>query len=184
MAELLHSPRTLLKARAELERTIGEGNLLGESDIGRLPYLQAVIKETLRLHPAVPLLLPHKAGADADIGGFTVPENAQVLVNVWAMGRDPSMWEDPNSFLPERFLESNIAPRGQDMELIPFGAGRRICPGLPLAMRMLHLMLGSLILSFDWKLPDGVTPENLDMDDKFGLTLQKAQPLRAIPIRS
>ncbi|KAJ6326852.1 hypothetical protein OIU78_013860 [Salix suchowensis] len=184
MAELLHSPGTLLKARAELERTIGEGNLLGESDIGRLPYLQAVIKETLRLHPAVPLLLPHKAGADADIGGFTVPKNAQVLVNVWAMGRDPSMWEDPNSFVPERFLESNIDARGRDMELIPFGTGRRICPGLPLAMRMLHLMLGSLILSFDWKLPDGVTPENLDMDDKFGLTLQKAQPLRAIPIRS
>ncbi|KAL9387154.1 hypothetical protein Peur_020278 [Populus x canadensis] len=182
MAELLHSPKTLLKARAELERTIGEGNLLEESDITRLPYLQAVIKETLRLHPAVPFLLPHKAGADAEIGGFTVPKNAQVLVNVWAIGRDTSMWEDPNSFVPERFLESGIDHRGQNFEFIPFGSGRRICPGLPLAMRMLHLMLGSLILSFDWKLADGVTPENLNMDDKFGLTLLKAQPLRAIPI--
>lgn len=183
MAELLHSPKTLLEARAELERTIGEGNLLEESDITRLPYLQAVIKETLRLHPAVPFLLPHKAGADAEIGGFTVPKNAQVLVNVWAIGRDPSLWEDPNSFVPERFLESGIDHRGQNFELIPFGSGRRICPGLPLAMRMLHLMLGSLILSFDWELADGVTPENLNMDDKFGLTLLKAQPLRAIPIR-
>jgi cytochrome P450 len=182
MAELLHSPKTLLKARAELERTIGEGNLLEESDITRLPYLQAVIKETLRLHPAVPFLLPHKAGADAEIGGFTVPKNAQVLVNVWAIGRDPSMWEDPNSFVPERFLESGIDHRGQNFEFIPFGSGRRICPGLPLAMRMLPLMLGSLILSFDWKLADGVTPENLNMDDKFGLTLLKAQPLQAIPI--
>jgi cytochrome P450 len=92
------------------------------------------------------------------------------------------MWEDPNSFVPERFLESGIDHRGQNFEFIPFGSGRRICPGLPLAMRMLPLMLGSLILSFDWKLADGVTPENLNMDDKFGLTLLKAQPLQAIPI--
>ncbi|GKU95412.1 hypothetical protein SLEP1_g8776 [Rubroshorea leprosula] len=181
MAELLRNPNVLLKARRELAETIGKGKQVEESDISRLPYLQAIIKETTRLHPAVPLLLPRRAGADTEVCGFTVPEGAQVLVNAWAIGRDPSIWEMPNCFMPERFLESEIDVKGRDFELIPFGGGRRICPGLPLAMRMLHLMLGSLINCFDWKLEDGVTPENMDMDEKFGITLQKAEPLRAIP---
>ncbi|GLT40416.1 hypothetical protein SLA2020_145530 [Shorea laevis] len=181
MAELLRNPNVLLKARRELAETIGKGKQVEESDISRLPYLQAIIKETTRMHPAIPLLLPRRAGADTEVCGFTVPEGAQVLVNAWAIGRDPSIWEMPNCFMPERFLESEIDVKGRDFELIPFGGGRRICPGLPLAMRMLHLMLGSLINCFDWKLEDGVTPENMDMDEKLGLALQKAEPLRAIP---
>lgn len=183
MAELLHNPRTLSKARTELEQTIGKGSLIEESDIVRLPYLQAVIKETFRLHPAVPLLLPRKAGENVEVSGYTIPKGAQLFVNAWAMGRDPSLWEDPESFVPERFLGSDIDARGRNFELIPFGAGRRICPGLPLAMRMLHMMLGSLIHSFDWKLENGVTPESMDMEDKFGITLGKAQSLRAVPIQ-
>ncbi|KAJ6701614.1 CYTOCHROME P450 FAMILY MONOOXYGENASE [Salix koriyanagi] len=183
MAELLRNPRTLSKARTELEQTIGKGSLIEESDIVRLPYLQAVIKETFRLHPAVPLLLPRKAGENVEISGCTVPKDAQLFVNAWAIGRDPSSWEDPESFVPERFLGSDIDARGRHFELIPFGAGRRICPGLPLAMRMLHIMLGSLIHSFDWKLENGVTPESLDMDDKIGLALEKAESLRAVPIQ-
>ena len=183
MAELLHNPRTLSKARTELEQTIGKGSLVEESDIVRLPYLQAVIKETFRLHPAVPLLLPRKAGENVEISGYTVPKDAQLFVNAWAIGRDPSSWEDPESFVPERFLGSDIDARGRHFELIPFGVGRRICPGLPLAMRMLHIMLGSLIHSFDWKLENGVTPESMDMEDKIGLALVKAQSLRAVPIQ-
>ncbi|XP_034897619.1 geraniol 8-hydroxylase [Populus alba] len=183
MAELLHNPRTLSKARTELEQTIGKGSLIEESDIVRLPYLQAVIKETFRLHPAVPLLLPRKAGENVEISGYTIPKGAQLFVNAWAIGRDPSLWEDPESFVPERFLGSDIDARGRNFELIPFGAGRRICPGLPLAMRMLHMMLGSLIHSFDWKLENGVTPESMDMEDKCSLTLEKAQSLRAVPIQ-
>lgn len=182
MAELLHSPEVLSKAQLELEQVIGKGNPVEESDIARLPYLQAIVKETFRLHPAVPLLLPRKAGADVEIEGFTVPKGAQVLVNTWAIGRDPSLWDEPSSFKPERFLGSEIDVKGRNFELIPFGAGRRVCPGLPLAMRMLHLMLGSLIHSFDWKLEDGVTPENMNMDDKFGITLEMAQSLRAVPV--
>lgn len=181
MAEVLGNPKTFLKARAELEQTIGKGNVLQESDIAQLPYLQAIIKETFRLHPAAPLLLPRKAGQDVEMCGFTVPKDAQVMVNAWAIGRDPSLWENPDLFMPERFLASDIDARGQNFELIPFGAGRRICPGLPLAIRMLPLMLGSLVHSFDWKLEDGVTTESMDMEDRFGITLQKAQPLRAIP---
>ncbi|CAL2259768.1 unnamed protein product [Prunus armeniaca] len=182
MAELLHNPEVLSKAQLELEQVIGKGNPVEEPAIARLPYLQAIVKETFRLHPAVPLLLPRKAGADVEIEGFTVPKGAQVLVNTWAIGRDPSLWDEPNSFKPERFLGSEIDVKGRNFELIPFGAGRRVCPGLPLAMRMLHLMLGSLIHSFDWKLEDGVTPENMNMDDKFGITLEMAQSLRAVPL--
>jgi cytochrome P450 len=99
-----------------------------------------------------------------------------------AIGRDPSIWEKANSFMPERFLGLEIDVKGRNFKLIPFGGGRRICPGLPLAIRMLHLMLGSLIHTFDWKLDDGVKHEDMNMDDKFGLTLQIAHPLRAVPI--
>lgn len=181
MAELLRNPQVLVKAKKELEQVIGKGNPVEESDINRLPYLQAIIKETFRMHATVPLLLPRKAGADAEICGFTVPKGAQVLVNVWAIGRDPSIWEKPSAFMPERFLGSDIDVKGRDFGLIPFGAGRRICPGLALANRMLHLMLGSLIHSFDWKLEGGISPEDMNMEEKFGLTLQLAEPLRAIP---
>ncbi|KAK9177380.1 hypothetical protein WN944_029402 [Citrus x changshan-huyou] len=149
-----------------------------QSDITRLPYLQAIVKETFRLHPAVPLLIPRKASEDVEIAGFTVPKSPRVFVNVWAIGRDESTWDNPHSFIPERFLGSDVDFRGLNFELIPFGAGRRVCPGLPLAIRMLYLMLGSLINSFDWKLED----ENMDMEEKYGLTIQKAQPLCAIPV--
>ncbi|KAJ4827264.1 hypothetical protein Tsubulata_028109 [Turnera subulata] len=183
MAELLRNPRTLRRAREELEQTIGRGNLLQESDTAKLPYLHAIIKETFRLHPAAPLLVPREAGEEVEIHGFTIPKGARVMFNAWAIGRDGGIWDDPDSFVPERFLGSNIDFKGQNFELIPFGAGRRICLGLPLAIRTLHLILGSLIHSFEWQLEDGVTPENMDMEDRFGLTLEKAQPLRAIPIQ-
>ncbi|KAJ4846119.1 hypothetical protein Tsubulata_000810, partial [Turnera subulata] len=183
MAELLRNPRTLRRAREELEQTIGIGNMVQESDVACLPYLQAIIKESLRLHPSAPLLLPREAREEVELCGFTIPKGAQILVNAWVIGRDPSIWDDPDSFVPERFLGSNIGVNGQNFEFIPFGSGRRVCLGLPLATRMLHLMLGSLINSFDWQLEDGLTPENMDMEDRFGLTLEKAEPLRAIPIQ-
>ncbi|OMO80946.1 Cytochrome P450 [Corchorus olitorius] len=178
MTELLRNPKALQEARKELN----EGKLMEESDVARLPYLQAIVKETLRMHPPVPLLVPRKAGADIEIENFIVPKGAQVFVNAWAISRDPNFWEEPEEFLPERFMKSEMDVKGRDFGLIPFGGGRRICPGLPFAMRMLHLMLGRLIQTFDWKLEDGVTPETLDMDDSFGLVIQKAKPLRAIPI--
>ncbi|GAB4834294.1 hypothetical protein Ancab_039969 [Ancistrocladus abbreviatus] len=182
MTELLRNPEKLKKTQAELAELIGRGNIVEEADVDRLSYLQAVIKETFRLHPPVPFLVPRKVNTDVKLDGYIVPKNAQVMVNVWAIGRDPNVWDDPNSFQPERFLGSQIDFKGRDFELIPFGAGRRICPGLPLASRMLHLILGSLLHSFNWKLEDMVTPESLDVDDKFGITLQKAQPLNGIPI--
>lgn len=169
MSELLHNPEAMSKAKKELEQTIGLGNPVEESDIARLPYLQAVIKESLRLHPPAPLLLPRKAKTDVEISGYTIPQGAQVLINEWAICRNESIWDDANSFSPERFLGSEIDIKGRHFKLTPFGSGRRICPGSPLAIRMLHLMLGSLINSFDWRLED---PKDMDLD----------KPLRAIPI--
>ncbi|XP_065859472.1 cytochrome P450 76T24-like [Euphorbia lathyris] len=178
MAELLHNPKKLSELKKELKEVEGE---IQESDIHRLPYLQATIKETFRLHPPGPFLVPRKAESNVEIGGFKIPKDAQILVNVWAIGRDESIWENPERFEPERFLASKIDLKGRDFELIPFGAGRRTCPGLPLAQRMLHLMLASLVHSFDWKLAHGIQPNELDMTESFGLTLSKAQPLLAIP---
>ncbi|KAL2460768.1 Cytochrome [Abeliophyllum distichum] len=175
MAELLQNPKKILKVRKELRDATGINGLIQESDILRLPYLQAVIKETFRLHPAFPFLVPHKANA-VEINGYVVPKNAQILVNVWASGRDSITWSSPRSFLPERFLDCKTDLRGQDFELIPFGAGRRICLGLPLAHRMVHLMLATLICNFEWKVEEGLKRDEIDKGEKFGLTLQKAIP--------
>ncbi|KAK6162409.1 hypothetical protein DH2020_002250 [Rehmannia glutinosa] len=186
MTELLCNPEKLSRVRNEITNIIGENKQVQESDIPRLPYLQAVVKETFRLHPAAPFLVPHKAEADVEINGYIVPKNAQVLVNVWASGRDSGIWPNADSFLPERFLDHNydkIDFRGNDFELIPFGAGRRICPGLPLAYRMVHLMLATLVGNFGWELEENVKPQELDMNEMFGLTLQKAIPLKAVPTK-
>ncbi|MED6118196.1 hypothetical protein PIB30_000174 [Stylosanthes scabra] len=172
MTELLHSPKAMSKAKQELEQIIGKSNPIKESDVSKLPYLQAIVKETLRLYPPAPLLLPRKAKIDVEVSGYTIPEGARVLINAWAMGRNPNIWEDAHLFLPERFLGSNIDVKGRDFQLTPFGSGRRICPGAPLAVRMMHVMLGSLINSFDWKLENNIKPEDMNMD----------QPLRAIPL--
>ncbi|XP_060212491.1 geraniol 8-hydroxylase-like isoform X2 [Lycium barbarum] len=181
MAELLRSPQELKKVRQEIIQQIGTERPVQESDIDKLPYLQAVVKEAMRLHPAVSLLLPHKAQNDIEVLGYTVPKDSQVFVNAWAIGRDPKSWVRPLEFLPERFIESSVDYKGRDFEFIPFGAGRRICPGLPLAIRMVNLILASIIQPFSWKLPDGMVPEKLDMEEQFGVSLRKATPLVAIP---
>jgi cytochrome P450 len=184
MAELLRDPKTLTKARKELCKAIGKDEIIEESHISKLPFLQAVVKETLRLHPPAPLLLPHKCDENVNISGFNVPKNAQVFVNVWAMRRDPTIWENPNLFMPERFLECDINYKGVNFELIPFGVGKRICPGLSLAHRTMHLIVASLLRNFEWTLADGLKPEDMNMDEQFGITLKKLQSLRVQAISS
>jgi len=184
MAELIRNPEKLKRAQAELEKVVGLNRRLEESDTERLPYLRAVVKEVFRLHPAVPLLVPHRADSRCEIAGFVIPKHCRVLVNVWGMGRDPEIWKEPLNFVPERFIDdelcSHVEYRGKHFELIPFGAGPRMCVGLPLASRMVHLMLGSLIHSFEWAPPKGISHDQVDMTEKFGLALQKAVPLEAI----
>ncbi|PKI49555.1 hypothetical protein CRG98_030048 [Punica granatum] len=178
MAELLRHPEKMAKARAEIEQALGMDTKVRESDIPRLHYLQAIVKEIARLYS--PFLLPHKADTEVDLCGFKIPKNTQIMVNMWAMGRDSSVWQDPDRFEPERFLDIEVDIRGTDFELIPFGAGRRTCPGMLLGYRMLHLILGSLIQSFDWELGNGETPKTMDMSEKLGVTLNKAKPLYVI----
>ncbi|XP_020085291.1 geraniol 8-hydroxylase-like [Ananas comosus] len=180
MAEVLRNPRVLVKLREEVKEAFKEGEV-NESVAVKLPYLQAVVKETLRLHTPVPFLLPHKTVTTVELCGYTIPKGTRVLVNFWAIGRDRECWRDPDEFIPERFLEREVDYVGQNFEFIPFSSGRRRCPGYPLAYRMLHLMLAAL-MHFDWKLPDGMEPKDVDMSEKFGVTLAMAVPLGAIPV--
>ncbi|KAL4605739.1 hypothetical protein ACB092_09G052100, partial [Castanea dentata] len=183
MAELFHNPETLKKVQAELRSTIDPDKKVQENDIENLPYLKAVIKETLRLHPPLPFLVPHMAMDSCKMLGYNIPKETQILVNVWAIGRDPKTWDDPLVFKPERFMEPNMVDyKGHHFEFIPFGSGRRMCPAMPLASRVLPLALGSLLHSFDWVLEDGLKPEEMDMTERMGITLKKAVPLKAIPI--
>lgn len=172
----------MTKAKEELEEFIGKGKMVEESDILRLPYLGCILKETLRIHPPVPFLIPRKTQTEVKLNNYIVPKGTQVLVNTWAIGRDSTLWEDSLKFKPERFLTSSLDVRGHDFELVPFGAGRRICPGMPLASRVLPVMLGSLLNNFNWKLDSGSEHNELDMNEKFGITLQKANPLCVFPI--
>ncbi|XP_023759799.1 cytochrome P450 76T24 [Lactuca sativa] len=184
MTELLRNREKMEMTRSEINKFMkNKKGIVQETYISQLPYLQAVIKETLRLHPPIPLLVPHQAIQEVQVNSFIVPKNAQILCNVWAMGRDHNIWSDSETFMPERFLEVKIDYKGQDYEFIPFGAGRRICPGLNIAHRMLHIMLGSLIHKFEWKLEGDVRVEDMDMEEKFGLTLPRKIPLMAIPIK-
>ncbi|XP_059667504.1 cytochrome P450 76A2-like [Cornus florida] len=181
MTELLCNPKSMSKVKDELAKVVGPNRKFEESDIENLPYLQAVVKETLRLHPPIPFLVPRKAIEDTDFMGYHIPKNTQVFVNVWAIGRDEECWDDPFSFKPERFLGSKVEYKGQHHEFIPFGSGRRMCAGVPLAHRMLHLVLGSLLHEFDWELDGHVTPETMDMKDRLGVTVRKLEPLKAVP---
>lgn len=181
MAELLHKPELMNKVRGELDQVVGQNRKVEESDMEGLPYLQAVVKETLRLHPPIPFLIPRRAVKETEFMGYSIPVDTQVLVHAWAIGRDPDVWKDPLSFNPERFLDSNIDFKGHHFQLIPFGAGRRICAGLPLADRMLHLVLGSLLHCFEWHLVGDTRPDTMDMGERMGITLKMAVPLKAMP---
>ncbi|KAI9154545.1 hypothetical protein LWI28_027882 [Acer negundo] len=181
IAELLRNPEFMRKTKEELDQVVGQKRKVEEKDIDKLPYLKAVVKETLRLHPPVPLLLPRNSMQETNFMGYLIPKNTQVFVNAWAIGRDPECWEDPMSFKPERFLGSNIEIKGQNFGFIPFGSGRRICVGISLAERALHLGVASLLHYFDWELGKDVTPESMDMNERMGLTVRKLVPLKVIP---
>ncbi|KAH7528938.1 hypothetical protein FEM48_Zijuj05G0130800 [Ziziphus jujuba var. spinosa] len=181
IAELIRHPRILAQVQQELDTVVGRDRLVNELDLPKLTYLQAVVKENFRLHPSTPLSLPRMAAESCEINGYHIPKGATLLVNVWAIARDPDQWTDPLEFKPERFLpggaKPNVDVRGNDFEVIPFGAGRRICAGMSLGLRMVQLLTASLVHAFDWELADGLLPEKLNMDEAFGLTLQRAAPL-------
>lgn len=181
MAEMINNPSIMARAQEEMDRVVGRDRRLEESDIANLPYLQAICKEAMRLHPSTPLSLPHFSFEECEVDGHHVPANTRLLINIWAIGRDPAAWEDPLEFRPERFLSGTAAkidPMGNNFELIPFGAGRRICAGKLAGMVFVQYFLGTLVHAFEWRLPDG--EEKVDMAETFGLALPKAVPLKAV----
>ncbi|KAM0953993.1 putative flavonoid 3',5'-hydroxylase [Dioscorea sansibarensis] len=180
LAEILKNRDILESMQSEMDVIVGRERVLQESDIPNLPYLQAVVKEALRLHPSTPLSLPHFSFESCEVNGYYIPANTRLITNIWAIGRDPDVWERPLEFDPMRFLPggkaAKIEPNGTDFELIPFGAGRRVCIGKQVGMVLLQYLLGALVHGFDWRLPEGVV---IDMEETPGLVIPKAVPIRA-----
>lgn len=179
MAELIKHPQKMRIAQEEIRRTVGSEETIAEETVETMDYLTAVIKEALRMHPPLPLLVPHEATDDAEIHGFLVPKGTRVVINAWAIGRDPDSWEQPDEFLPERFLDDAAAVdfNGQHFQLLPFGAGRRSCPGTAFAVATARLALANLLCHFDWELPNGKGGEELDMDEAYGVAVHKKSNL-------
>lgn len=182
MAELIRWPRVMTKVQAEVRQALQGKVTVTEDDIVRLNYLKMVIKETLRLHCPGPLLVPHRCRETCKVMGYDVLKGTCVFVNVWALGRDPKYWEDPEEFKPERFENSDMDYKGNTFEYLPFGSGRRICPGINLGVANLELPLASLLYHFDWKLPNGMAPKDLDMHETSGMVAAKLITLNICPI--
>ncbi|KAL8117666.1 hypothetical protein AgCh_015516 [Apium graveolens] len=173
MSLLLNHPRVLKKARDEIDNVIGQDRLVEESDLPELHYLHNIILETFRLFPATPLLLPHQASADCKVGGYDIPAGTLVLVNAWSIHRNPAVWDDPKSLKPERFEGIEV----ETHKLMPFGMGRRSCPGDGLAHRLVGLVLASLIQCFEW---ERISNEQIDLTEGKGLSMPKAEPLKVM----
>ncbi|CAH1422020.1 unnamed protein product [Lactuca virosa] len=171
---LLSHPHVIKKAQKEIDSHVGKNRLVDESDMSSLPYIRCIVNETLRMYPTVPLLVPHESSEDCVVGGFHIPRGTMLLINQWAIHRDPDLWNDPEKFLPERFESLESTKDG--FRFMPFGSGRRSCPGEGLAMRMVCLTIGLLIQCFDW---EEIGEEMVDMREGLGLTMPKAQPLVA-----
>ncbi|XP_068643844.1 cytochrome P450 93A3-like [Aristolochia californica] len=188
LAELINHPDILRKTREEIDSVVGKARLVDESDITNLPYLQAIVKETLRLHPTGPLIL-RESTKDCSILGYDIPANTRLFVNVWAIGRDPNHWENPLNFRPERFMptlddssRSPVEVRGQHFHLLPFGSGRRGCPGTSLALQVIQTTLAALIQCFEWKFGNGEANAKVDMTEAAGLTLPRSEQLLCTPV--
>ncbi|XP_031482875.1 cytochrome P450 84A1-like [Nymphaea colorata] len=181
MAELMNNPKEMEKVQDELKREVGLERQVEESDIERLVHLKRVFKETLRLHPPIPVLM-HETAEETELLGYRVPARCRVMVNAYAIGRNPEAWPDANKFMPDRFA-SEGAPdfKGSNFELIPFGSGRRSCPGMQLGLYTLELAVARMVHSFTWALPDGMKAGELDMSDTSGLTAPRAKQLEAVP---
>ncbi|XP_022137305.1 cytochrome P450 71A1-like [Momordica charantia] len=180
MTELITNPKAMERAQKEVRSIVGDRRLVSESDLSRMPYLKAVVKEIHRLHPPVPVLVPRESMEDITIESYDIPAKTRFFVNAWAIGRDPESWEEPEKFDPERFIDTDVDFSGQDFEFIPFGAGRRICPGITMAIATIELALAQLLHSFDWELPNGIEAKDLDMSEVFGITMHRIQHLEVL----
>ncbi|XP_020237518.1 cytochrome P450 71D11 isoform X2 [Cajanus cajan] len=184
MVEMVKDPKVMKKAQVEVRKVFDRKGRVDESCIDELKYLKSIVMETLRLHPPAPLLLPRENGQACEIRGYHVPVKSKVIINAWAIGRDPNYWIEPEKFYPERFIDRSMDYKGSNFEYIPFGAGRRICPGITFASVNIELALAFLLYHFDWKLPNGMESEDLDMTEEFGAAVRRKDDLYLIPITS
>jgi cytochrome P450 len=178
LAELINHPEALQKVQDELDRVVGKDRLVEETDLPNMPYLNAAMKEAMRLHPAA--TISHRQSIkEVTVNGYIIPANTSLFVNLWSVNRDPKYWVDPNDFKPERFLEGPTAGldiRGLNFQLLPFGSGRRGCPGMTLAMQAVPVAVAALVQCFDWKING-----KLNMDEGIGLVSARAHQL-VLPI--
>ncbi|KAJ9567574.1 hypothetical protein OSB04_003540 [Centaurea solstitialis] len=177
MTALVKNPKVMTKAQEEIRNVVGNKGKVDEDDIPKLTYLKAVVKETLRLYPPAPLLVPRETTKEAILHGYKIKAKSLVFVNASAIGRDPEYWESPEEFFPDRFVGSAIDFRGNDFEFIPFGGGRRICPAISMGDVTVDLLLANLLYLFDWDLPDGMRKEDIDFDVLPGVTMHKRNEL-------
>ncbi|PIA51587.1 hypothetical protein AQUCO_01100443v1 [Aquilegia coerulea] len=179
MTELARKPEVMKKVQEEIRNCVGNKGMLEESDIDNLEYFKMVVKETFRMHPPTIFLIPRECMNHCKINGYDIYPKTRVLVNVWAIGRSSEYWENPDEFIPERFINSSIDFKGQDFELLPFGSGRRICPAISMGTAMIELGLANLLYHFNWELP---SKDDINMDEIAGLTVHKKIPLHLVPI--
>ncbi|EOA25707.1 hypothetical protein CARUB_v10019060mg [Capsella rubella] len=184
MTELVRNPEVMKKVQGEIRERLGNNKeRITEEDINKVSFLNLVIKETFRLHPAAPLLLPRETMAHVKVQGYDIPPKRRILINAWAIGRDPKYWTNPEEFNPDRFIDSPVDYRGQHFELLPFGSGRRICPGISMGIATVELGLLNLLYFFDWRAPDGMTHKDIDTEEAGTLTVVKKVPLNLVPVR-
>ncbi|CAN6198074.1 unnamed protein product [Urochloa humidicola] len=183
MLELMKNPNVMRKVQQEIRHALGGcRSRVTEDDLINLKYLKLVIKETLRLHPATCVLFPKPSQETCKILGYDVPKGMLMIMNAWAINRDPKYWDDTEIFKPERFQGSTVDFRGTDFQFLPFGGGRRMCPGMTLAHANIELALATLLYHFDWQLPPGVTPEEVDMAEKFGVDVRPKRDVYLSPV--
>ncbi|CAH8388214.1 unnamed protein product [Eruca vesicaria subsp. sativa] len=184
MSELVRNPRAMKKAQEMIRSTLGDKReIITEDDLGKVDYLKLIIKETFRLHPALPFILPRETMSHVKIQGYDIPPKTQIQINVWTIGRDPERWTDPEDFIPERFTDSSVDFRGQHFELLPFGSGRRMCPAMPMGVATVELGLMNLLYFFDWALPDGMNFGDIDMEEAGNISIVKKVPLQLVPFQ-
>ncbi|KAL5549497.1 hypothetical protein UlMin_004728 [Ulmus minor] len=180
MAEMIRKPEVMKRAQEEVREVFNRRGSVDETFITEMKYLKSVVKETLRLHPPAPLI-PRESREKCEINGYEIPYKIKVVINTWAIGRDPKNWNEAESFIPERFLDSSIDYKGTNFEFIPFGGGRRVCPGMSFGVMDVELPLALLLYHFDWKLPNGMKPEELDMNESYSVTVRRKDDLLLIP---
>ncbi|XP_026394284.1 cytochrome P450 71B10-like [Papaver somniferum] len=183
MAELIRNPASMKKVQEEIRSYAGNKGKVEEVELDHLQYHKMVVKETLRLHPPLPLLIPRESIQQSKINGYDVLPETRVYVNVYAIVRNPKYWEKPDEFFPERFKDSSIDIRRQSFDFLPFGAGRRVCPGISMGLATVELALANLLYSFDWELPNGMSKEDVKMDESSGLTVHQKSALHLVPIK-